>query len=84
MTNVIRLSRFRSVSHRDLRLDIPAGDADLRPVAVMLWLTSVTITILTLLHHEPFGVEATLAFVCAAFLPLLILRLRHVRDTVRQ
>jgi hypothetical protein len=84
MANVIRLSRFRGVSHRDLRLGIPAGDSDLRPVAVMLWLASVILTVLTLVHHEAFGVEATLAFVCAVFLPAFILRLRHVRDTARQ
>jgi Flp pilus assembly protein TadB len=84
MANVIQLSRFRSVSQRDLRLDIPAGDSDLRPVAIVVWLASVIRTALTLVHHEAFGVEATLAFVCAVFLPFLILRARHVRDTTRQ
>ena len=84
MSNVIQLSRFRGVSRRDLPLDIPEGDSDLRPVAIMLWLGSVIRTALTLIHREEFGVEATLALICAVFLPLLILRARHTCDTPRQ
>jgi hypothetical protein len=84
MTNVIRLSRFRSVSRRDLPLDIPAGDSDLRAVAVLLWLGSVVRTTLSLAHHQAFGVEATLALLCALCLPLFVLRARHARDTVQQ
>jgi hypothetical protein len=84
MSNVIQLSRFRGVSQRDLPLDIPAGDSDLRAVAVMLWVGSVIRTALTLVHHDAFGVEASLALVCALLLPLFIVRARHVRDTARQ
>jgi hypothetical protein len=84
MENVIQLSRFRGVSRRDLPLNIPAGDSDLRAVAIMLWLGSMIRTVLSLMHHEAFGVEATLALCCAIFVPLLVLRARHTRDTARQ
>ena len=84
MANVIQLSRFRSVSRRDLSLDIPAGDSDLRAVAVMLWIGSVIRSALTLIHHEAFGVEASLALVCALLLPFFVVRARHARDTARQ
>jgi hypothetical protein len=84
MANVIQLSRYRGVSRRDLPLNIPAGDSDLRPVAVLLWIGSVIRTVLTFAHGEAFGVEATLALVCAVLLPLFILRTRHTHDTARQ
>lgn len=84
MVNVIQMSRFRAVSRRDLPLDIPAGDSDLWPVAVLLWVGSVIRSALTLVHHEAFGVEATLALVCAVLLPLFIVSARHTRDTARQ
>jgi hypothetical protein len=84
MANVIQLSRFRGVSRRDLPLNIPAGDSDLRAVAIMLWVGSIVRTVLSLIHHEAFGVEATLALCCAIFLPLFILRARHAHDTAKQ
>jgi hypothetical protein len=84
MANVVHLSRYRGVSRRDLPLNIPAGDSDLRAVAVLLWAGSVIRTVLTLVHHEPFGVEATLAFACTVLLPLWILRMRHTHDTALQ
>jgi hypothetical protein len=84
MANVIRLSHYRGVSRRDLRLDIPAGDSDLRAVAVLLWIGSVIRTALSLLHREQFGVEASLALVCACSLPFFLLKARHARDTARQ
>ena len=84
MANVIQLSRFRGVSRRDLPLDIPAGDSDLRPIAILLWAGSVVRSALTLVHHDAFGVEASLALVCAVLLPLFIVRARHVRDTAPQ
>jgi hypothetical protein len=84
MANVIQLSRFRGVSRRDLPLNIPAGDSDLRAVAIMLWVGSIIRTILSLIHHEAFGVEASLAVCCVIFLPLFISRARHVHDTARQ
>jgi hypothetical protein len=84
MANLIQLARYRSVARRDLPLDIPSGDADLRPIAVMLWAFSVLRVTLTLIHHQTFDVEATLALLCALFLPLLILSSRNARDTARQ
>jgi hypothetical protein len=84
MANVIQLSRFRGVSRRDLPLDIPAGDSDLRAVAIMLWVGSIIRTVLSLIHHEAFGVEATLALCCAVLLPFFIVRARHARDTAPQ
>jgi hypothetical protein len=81
MANVIQMSRFRGVSRRDLPLDIPAGDSDLRPVAVLLWVGSVIRSALALIHHEAFAVEATLALVCAVLLPLFIVSARPARDS---
>ena len=84
MAKVIQLSRFRGVSRRDLPLDIPSGDSDLRLIAVMLWLGSLIRSALAFVHHQAFDVEATLALLCAVLLPLLILRVGHARDTARQ
>lgn len=84
MANVIRLSHYRGVSRRDLPLDIPAGDSDLRWVAILLWVGSVIRSALNLLHREPFGVEASLALVCACSLPFLLLDRQDARDTAPQ
>jgi hypothetical protein len=84
MASVIRLARYRSVAHRDLPLGIPVGDSDLRPIAVMLWLGSAFRVAIALMHHEAFGVEATLALLCAVLLPVAIVRSRHTLNTARQ
>jgi hypothetical protein len=84
MGTVIRLARYRSVAQRDLPLQIPAGDSDLRAVAILLWLGSVARVTLSLMHHEAFGVEATLALICATLLPVAIVRSRHTPNTARQ
>jgi hypothetical protein len=84
MASVIRLARHRSVAQRDIPLEIPAGDSDLRPIAVMLWVGSVFRVALTLIHHQGFGVESSLALVCASLLPIAIIRARHARDTAPQ
>jgi len=84
MANVIRLSHYRGVSRRDLPLDIPAGDSDLRAVAVLLWVGSVIRCALSLLHREQFGVEASLALICVLLLPFFAFNRRHARDTARQ
>ena len=84
MAPVIQLARYRSVARRDLPLQIPIGDSDLRPIAVLLWAVSVIRVALSLIHQEAFGTEASLAFLCVIGLPLLIRRSRHVHDTARQ
>jgi hypothetical protein len=84
MASVIQLARYRSVSRRDLPLEIPAGDSDLRAISLLLWLGSLVRVALAFAHREAFGVEASLALVCALLLPAFILRLRHARDTARQ
>lgn len=84
MASVIQLSRYRAVARRDIPLNIPAGDSDLRPVAVALWAASVIRVALAMFHHEAFGAESTLALACIVVLPLLALRSRHARDTVQQ
>lgn len=84
MASVIHLARYRSVAQRDLPLEVPAGDSDLRPVAVLLWIGSVVRVALSLIHRQEFGVEATLALLCVLLLPGVILRSRHSRDTARQ
>ena len=84
MANVVQLSRYRKVTRRDLPLDIPAGDSDLLWVAAMLWLGSSIRTLLTLEHHEVFGVESTLALVCALVIPVFLVHARHARDTAKQ
>ena len=84
MASVIQLARYRNVAQRDLPLEIPAGDSDLRPVAVLLWIASVVRVALSLYHRQEFGVEATLALLCVLLLPGMILRSRHARDTARQ
>jgi hypothetical protein len=84
MASVIQLARHRSVACRDLPLDIPAGDSDLRPIAVVLWVGSVIRVALAVFHNEAFGAESTLALLCMLVLPLLVLRSRHARDIARQ
>ena len=84
MASVIQLARYRSVARRDIPLDIPAGDSDLRPIAIVLWVGSVIRVALAMFHHEAFGAESTLALGCLLVLPLLLLRSRHARDTARQ
>ena len=84
MGSVIQLARYRSVAHRDLPLEIPVGDSDLRPIAALLWLVSVVRVALTLAHQQVFGIEATLALLCVLGLPRLISRSRRSLDTARQ
>jgi len=81
---VIQLARYRSVAHKDLPLEIPAGDSDLRPIAWFLWVGSVVRVALALAHRETFDIEATLALFCVIGLPLLFQRPRHSRDTAPQ
>ena len=83
MAVVIHLARYRSVARRDLPLDIPAGDSDLRPIGALLWVGSVIRVALTLAHHEAFGVEASLALLCVVLLPVAIARSRHAQHTAR-
>jgi len=84
MASVIQLARYRSVARRDIPLNIPAGDSDLRAIALALWFASVIRVALAMFHHEAFGAESTLALGCLLVLPLLVLRSRHARDTARQ
>ena len=84
MASVIQLARYRSVARRDIPLNIPAGDSDLRPIAVVLWLASVIRVALAMFHDEAFGAESTLALGCLLVLPVLVLRSRHARDTAQQ
>jgi hypothetical protein len=84
MASVVHLARYRSVARRDIPLDIPAGDSDLRPIAVVLWVASVIRVALAMFHNEAFGAESTLALSCILVLPLLALRSRHARDTAPQ
>jgi hypothetical protein len=84
MASVVQLSRYRAVARRDIPLNIPEGDSDLRPIAVALWIASVIRVALAVFHHEAFGAESTLALCCILLLPLLVLRSRHARDTARQ
>ncbi len=85
MSSVIRLSHYRgvmrSVARRDLPLEIGAGDTDLVPIAVVLWIATVARVILAVLHHETFGAEATFALFCSALLPWFVYRARSQRDT---
>lgn len=67
----------RSVSKRDLPLDIARGDGDLKPVAVLLWLASVVLVVLTFVHHRVFDVEATLATLCVVLIPVGLLKARR-------
>jgi len=82
MASVIRISQFRSVARRDLPLTV-AGDSDLVPVAVVLWLASLARVILAVLHGEVFGAEATFALLCTMLLPWFVLKARHRGDTSR-
>jgi len=84
MASVIQLARYRTVTRRDLPLDLPAGDSDLRAVAGVLWAGSLIRAGLALIHRQAFGVEATLALICAVLLPLYVFRARNARDTAPQ
>jgi hypothetical protein len=84
MASVIQLARYRSIARHDLPLEIPSGDSDLRPIAVLLWIGSVVRVVLAFWHRETFDIEATLALFCALGIPLLFLRSRHAHDTVQQ
>lgn len=85
MSSVVRLSHYRgvvrSIARRDLPLSIGAGDADLVPIAVVLWVATVARVILAVLHHETFGAEATFALFCTVLLPWFVYRARSPRDT---
>jgi hypothetical protein len=76
------MARYRSVTSRDLPLDLPPGDSDLRPVFVLLWLSSIIRVALTFWLHHSFGAEATLALSCSLLLPWFLFR-RETR-TIRQ
>lgn len=84
MANVIQLARRRPIEPRDLRLNIPVGDSDLRSVAILLWIASAVRVGLALVHGQAFGAEATLALLCAILLPTFIVRARYDYDTARQ
>ncbi|MEP7050286.1 MAG: hypothetical protein ABJB12_08040 [Pseudomonadota bacterium] len=84
MASVTQLSRYRAITRRDLPLEIPAGDSDLRPIALVLWLASVLRVGLALANAQVFGAEVTLALACVVLLPFAALRARHNADTVRQ
>ena len=84
MASVVRISQYRAVVRRDLPLSIAAGDSDLVPVAVVLWLATVARVFLAVLHHEVFGAEATFALFCAVLLPWFVLKARNRRATSRQ
>ncbi|MEO7037197.1 MAG: hypothetical protein ABI548_24805 [Polyangiaceae bacterium] len=84
MASVVHLSRYRSVARGDLPLDIPAGDSDLRPIAIVLWLASLIRVSLAFAHREAFGMEATLALMCVVLLPMFAIRARHRGDTAKQ
>ncbi len=84
MGSVVQLSRYRSVTRRDLPLDIPVGDSDLRPIAIVLWVASLVRVGFALANGQVFGVEATLALICVVLLPVTAFRGRNTEDTVRQ
>jgi len=84
MAPLIPITRYRAVARHDIPLHVPEGDSDLLPIAVFLWLCSAVRVALTLVHRQPFDVEATLALSCVLALPMYVLRTRHVRDTKRQ
>ena len=84
MASVIQLARHRSVSRRDLPLELSAGDSDLRPIALLLWIGSAIRVVFAFAHHETFDVEATLALLCLIGLPLLMTQRRFGGDTARQ
>jgi hypothetical protein len=81
------MARHRSVARRDLPLELNTGDADLWPIAALLWVGSVALVALTIAHHRAFDVEATLASLCVLALPASFVRARRARNpshTVRQ
>jgi hypothetical protein len=77
MSSVVRLSRYRSVAHRDIPLELPAGDSDLRFIAAAVWFASLIRVSFALAHREVFGAEATLALFALVLLPMLAIRSRH-------
>lgn len=74
MAPLIPLTRYRSLTHRDLPLELQEGDADLRPIALLLLVASVVRVVITLLHREAFDVEATLALLCSLGLPVFLVK----------
>ncbi|MEO8905026.1 MAG: hypothetical protein ABI488_21435 [Polyangiaceae bacterium] len=84
MASVVHLSRYRSVARGDLPLDIPRGDSDLRPIAIVLWLASLIRVSFAFAHREAFGIEATLALMCLVLLPMFTIRRRHNEDTAKK
>ena len=83
MAPVTRITLNQDLARADVPLDVPRGDSDLLPIAVFLWLCSVVRVALTVLHHQSFDVEATLALTCVLTLPLLIQRARQVSGKSR-
>lgn len=67
MKKVIRLSTKRN--RNELSVSPVAGDWDLVPVAVLLWLGSFWRVVSGSLYGEAFHVEATLAFYCVVLIP---------------
>jgi hypothetical protein len=84
MATVIPIKRYRAVAPSDVSLDLPKGDSDLLPIAVLLWTCSAVRVALTAAHRQAFDVEATLAVLFVLALPIYILRARHARDTAGQ
>lgn len=57
-------------------------DADLLPLAILLWVGSAVRVGYALLHHEVFRTEATLALACMALIPwLLVVTRRRYRPS---
>ena len=77
MASVVRLSRYRSVAHRDIPLELPAGDSDLRWIGAAVWLASLIRVSFAFAHREVFGAEATLALLFLLVFPVLAIRGRH-------
>ena len=84
MAPVIQITRYRAIARRDIPLESAKGDSDLFPIAMFLWICSAARVVLTLLHHQAFDVEATLALLFVLGVPLYALRTRHPRDTGRK
>jgi len=83
MPPVTRITLKQEIARADVPLDVPRGDSDLLPIAIFLWLCSVVRVALTLLHHQRFDVEATLALTCVLTLPLFIQRARQASGKSR-
>ena len=78
MASVIELSQYRRLkrvkSGKPVPLELPAAepfgrDADLVPVAIVLWLASVVRVTLGIVQAETFGPEASLALACCIGIP---------------